>query len=915
MSTPSSGGAPLDVPSSGVTSSDGRVVLKRAAVGSVCLLLGLLLFVSIEGRRPWHGLQLEYRGLQKQDLQGALEAEEQRLAPELDALRQDLEAKEAAWTAQRHEVHELQSQRRALETKRSLAQRRALASRRAYEDASRRQTGELGELRQAMDLDRREVEELGHQVEDRQAKIDALRADLTVAEEALRGVQKPLEDLRQELHEAALPSWADWPLLAPWVSSLRVMEQHPDVLETVQPPAVERCTTCHLGVLDTGASPGSRRPVLQPHPWPNLYLQPDSAHPLETFGCRVCHGGDGRATGGRRVTARGAEGDPHQGLLPRPLLGTACRACHEGVEDDGSIDPSADGADLDVSSVSNILAKGEGQLDLLGCASCHGESALERSAPDLTRLADKTSQGWVYAWLLDPAVGHPKLSSGGLQHIQAEAWAISESLWHRARPVSRPSPPRSDREVGGVLFETLGCRGCHPSESEDGIGPGLENGRRLDPNWTYAWLRRPRLVDPGTTMPDLRLSDDEAAGLTAFLTQDDADETQEMPVVDAALRDRLLLDALGENMTLRDAQARVDGLGDRQRTLALGDHLLASRGCFGCHRGGEASVASAGGLQGLSSASIPRLAKSHVPELATALGALLEEGAGLRGVSVAAPGPGPRYDLQEDVAQALLAALLDPPVQVADVYRPTSSTVIERGEGLVTRYGCRGCHRLGGRGGDAFATGDPLQRPPDLDGIGRKLRADWLQAYLEDPGRVTVRPWLRARMPTYGLSSEEVLDLVAFFLARDGASALYPTAETPRRQDLTVGSLLFEALQCDRCHFAAEDSGGFVLQELAPDYRLSAQRLRPDWMVQWLLDPQGERPRTTMPSFLGSVGEKDLGYLQRTFDSPLFLVHRQRLRRQFDDLEDMDAYLMDHQRVATALRDHVVSLGETSELR
>ena len=70
---------------------------------------------------------------------------------------------------------------------------------------ARRQAGEpqnLAELRQAMDLDRREVEELGHQVEDRQAKIDALRADLTAAEEAFHRVQEPLEDLRQQLDDA-----------------------------------------------------------------------------------------------------------------------------------------------------------------------------------------------------------------------------------------------------------------------------------------------------------------------------------------------------------------------------------------------------------------------------------------------------------------------------------------------------------------------------------------------------------------------------------------------------------------------------------------------------------------------------------------------------------------------------------------
>ena len=36
---------------------------------------------------------------------------------------------------------------------------------------------------------------------------------------------------------------------------------------------------------------------------------------------------------------------------------------------------------------------------------------------------------------------------------------------------------------------------------------------------------------------------------------------------------------------------------------------------------------------------------------------------------------------------------------------------------------------------------------------------------------------------------------------------------------------------------------------LAPDLTLARERLKPDWMVQWLKDPQVLQPGTMMPTF------------------------------------------------------------------
>ncbi len=65
-------------------------------------------------------------------------------------------------------------------------------------------------------------------------------------------------------------------------------------------------------------------------------------------------------------------------------------------------------------------------------------------------------------------------------------------------------------EAGLLLLGELGCVNCHlPAEREDHhlqgkVGPVLGNvGERLRPSWLAAYLKDPRQVHPGTTMPDL----------------------------------------------------------------------------------------------------------------------------------------------------------------------------------------------------------------------------------------------------------------------------------------------------------------------------------------------------------------------------------------------------------------------------
>ena len=87
-------------------------------------------------------------------------------------------------------------------------------------------------------------------------------------------------------------------------------------------------------------------------------------------------------------------------------------------------------------------------------------------------------------------------------------------------------------EKGQEIFDVVGCRGCHIIEPDPNNlpedhnltnllkehGPNLINlGSKTSAQWVYDWLKDPNEYWHDTRMPNLRLSDEEAKNLTAYL--------------------------------------------------------------------------------------------------------------------------------------------------------------------------------------------------------------------------------------------------------------------------------------------------------------------------------------------------------------------------------------------------------------
>lgn len=158
------------------------------------------------------------------------------------------------------------------------------------------------------------------------------------------------------------------------------------------------------------------------------------------------------------------------------------------------------------------------------------------------------------------------------------------------------------------------------------------------------------------------------------------------------------------------------------------------------------------------------------------------------------------------------------------------------GKRLVAERGCRGCHRLGGAGGDEGPelSAATLKRPTELPpGPGRgAAQLAWYQAHLLDPPRLVKD----SRMPRLGLSDAEA-ELVAGYLVSLRPRAL-PEELVPRdrvranrlgeREFATSGASLYAAF-CSACHGARgqgrteEDALGPVPALNGPDFLALAE--------------------------------------------------------------------------------------------
>ena len=189
---------------------------------------------------------------------------------------------------------------------------------------------------------------------------------------------------------------------------------------------------------------------------------------------------------------------------------------------------------------------------------------------------------------------------------------------------------------------------------------------------------------------------------------------------------------------------------------------------------------------------------------------------------------------------------------------------IQEGWWIVKKYNCMGCHQFIPTQSTILMTlpqyrENPEQLPPKLLTEGARVDPEWLLRFLSNPSlsdsdtnRNGVRPYLKVRMPTFSFSDNELRKLVRFFVALSQQPLPYIPEPVPtlsaKETDMARSLFSSTAAPCLKCH--ATGDAAHDVHATAPNFLLARQRLKPDWVERWIIDPQAISPGTSMPSGL-----------------------------------------------------------------
>lgn len=272
----------------------------------------------------------------------------------------------------------------------------------------------------------------------------------------------------------------------------------------------DRCVSCHVGMApgEQGIS-GDKMTAAHPR----------VGHDPSEFGCTVCHGGQGRAT--EKEDAHGESEFWPEPMLPLRHSYAGCGSCHTHLQ----VQDRA------------AMVHGSGLLERFDCLSCHqldGRGGTLRpgagagvQAPDLSGVG---ARGFDRQWY---------------EKHQAKAAQATVAPWKGAVGTIAPAQRAAleaylDTRVGApalveakAIFHSLGCRGCHKVGGVGGDdGPDLTLVGQKDPhrldyahvrgehslgNWLAEHFRNPARVVPGSTMPNMGLTEKQVDALTFYM--------------------------------------------------------------------------------------------------------------------------------------------------------------------------------------------------------------------------------------------------------------------------------------------------------------------------------------------------------------------------------------------------------------
>ena len=582
----------------------------------------------------WDDFDREWKNTQRQFTQLELEVTRQQIAQnargidkaKLTGLTNQLSAAQKAMEANRARIDDVNGRLAEVERRLFRANKAAQFAkanydvhRYAFEEARTKAPEGVGERQKEIEAEAQRLNELNLEVQKVEAERAALQAELGKYTSEVGRLQKEVDQINFEQNRLQRvvanisPSlvkdyFRNAPLLdfmAPTLTVRQVVT--PNVVDDVNFARVmkmDRCTTCHLAIDRRGYEKYPQ--PFRTHPNLSAYVGSDSPHPLATTGCTVCHQGLGGSTSFNDASHYPSNvkqreeweekyhwHEPHMWdypMLPTNMTEASCVQCHR--------------QEIYVPNAPK-LAVAYATFERAGCYACHktkGFENLRKPGPILTKIAGKLTQDWVKNWVRDPSAiknvtWMPKVwynanSNAPADHPRNEAEINAAVAYLFANSDTYtpavPSPPRGDPKAGEQIVRSIGCLGCHIIDETDraAVGPRRTFGQPLKSvgskttyAWLYNWVRDPKHYNPGTYMPDLRLTDPQVADVATYLTTLTGSTGTPAPVQPTqAQTDAVLLDYLRNLMPLAEAQGRLAKMDTTAKQLDLGQRVITRYG-------------------------------------------------------------------------------------------------------------------------------------------------------------------------------------------------------------------------------------------------------------------------------------------------------------------------------------------------
>jgi mono/diheme cytochrome c family protein len=365
----------------------------------------------------------------------------------------------------------------------------------------------------------------------------------------------------------------------------------------------------------------------------------------------------------------------------------------------------------------------------------------------------------------------------------------------------------ADAARGARLFTDLGCVACH--SFEDGRRNSLATAKqKFFAGSLVSYLREPHAHYAWNPMPDFKLSEADARGLSAYVWAR----------------------AVGE--------PRAENLGNAD--ASRGKAVFAASGCVNCH-------------------AVDGESRDRARTAAGAVGGCLAPDDASRGKA-------PDYGLTDPQRAALGAVIEAGPASVAH------DTAADFADRQVRALNCVACHAIDAQPDawsdlkgeidsiQSTAARDELvgdQSRPSLTWAGERLRTDWMATFLAGQVEPKPRPWLAARMPAFGVARAKLL---AEGLALQ--HGILPNANEPEpaidEELAAVGRRLVgkeKGFSCVTCHAVGAAAAISPFEAYGPNFAITTERMRHDFYTRWVRNPQRYEPGTRMPQYADMEGK------------------------------------------------------------